>query len=395
MRITCTKSGIVFRVEGFTNNEANGEHPIFSVPQRKLIEIAARDWPEKFKEKPFDERLLFLALLDSTKMIEWRMPARPSVAVVKKYLPHVLAFINWYNAFGATRERNLQRDELPFPHFVVDPSTYTMESLRYWLYSVDMTKESWEQRTKEQNRVIRIRMKEERLARYIKSYKKPTYYLHTLFDWAADASSVHPDRIEEWKAIFTATRFTINLANHAVPENWLAVYKLDELELHDMFDHFTHRLEHGSIYAKSAMDQVKWLFWYKKKGMEYGLGEFSEEELDIISIEEHPYRMIADTELEATNKEATAALAPENEPKERNYSNKTAYLLARARWNVAKSNLEKRERIEDILTRQREKQDEVAKEYQEEIDHESNVDPRQLGLDLNKDGFSIVPDEEI
>lgn len=398
MKITCIKSGIQFRVEGFSNNEANGEHPIFSVAQRKLIEMAARDWPEKFNGKPFDERLLFLALLDSTRMIEWRMPARPSLATVKKYMPHVLKFINWYNAFGVTREAGMGKDEISFPRFVIDPDTYTLESLRHWLYSVDMTKDAWEQRTKDQNRITRIRMKEERLARYIKSVmKKPPHYLSTLFDWAADASNIHSDRITEWKEIFTATKFTVNNRGHGIPDNWLAVYKLDELELHDMFDHLTHRLEHGSIFAHEVMQQAKLLLWYKKKGVEFGMGEFSEDELDIAEIEAHPYRMIADSELEAHNKQATASLAPKEEPKEGNYSTRTQYLVAIARWRVARSNEEKRERIEGILEQQKKKQDEIAEEYQEEIEQDTEVDPRQLGIDFSKEdsGFNIVPDEEV
>lgn len=282
--------------------------------------------------QPQESRLLFLAILRSSELVEFRTTAVPSEATVAKNMEHLIRFISW--ATG------LSFPERILPRFAITPETADLSNINHWL-------EAWENARAEFNagytptsQLSNMRNREAALERLIKnSQKKVADYSRILASWAMDAANVPKALQEYWIQLMCL--------------KGVAIYSAKEVDLEELVEHMIDNLDHGSIYSSKTLNLCKELLAKRKQGMLHGLG--LEENADGFTI-------IEDS-IEAHNRRVAASKAPQELPVESNYPSKLAYLRAKAAWDVAQSLKQEDEAAEEDMQRVEE---EVATESSEQ-----------------------------
>lgn len=304
MKVTCQYSGVVYEVPNFANLKLTSLHPVFHANIKQLLSRAG-DWSVG-RLTATESRLLFLALLRSSELVEFRTTALPAESTVAKNMEHLIRFISW--------STGLSFPERILPRFAVTPETADLINVNHWL-------EAWETARAEFNagyiptsQLSKMRNREAALERLIKnSTKKVDDYSGMLASWAMDAANVPQALREYWTQLMCL--------------KGVSIYSAKEVDLEELVEHMLDNLDHGSIYSSKTLNRCKELLAKRKQGMLHGLG--LEENSDGFTI-------IEDS-LEAHNRRITAAKAPAELPVEADYPTKLAYLRAKAAWDVAQS----------------------------------------------------------
>lgn len=313
MEVYCRYSGLSFKVENFTHKmRVEGIHPIFFVPTERLLN-RAHDWADR-RLDPQETRLLFLALLHSSDLVDFQVPARCAVATAEMHMEKLMNFLRWHS--------DKMAPALTLPSFVISNDTASLTNVGFWLEAWTDCRNDWENR-RSYNRLRDILSKKEQaLQKLIKSPIKSEDYAGKLADWAIAATS-QPAHIQEyWKSLFKL--------------KGIAVYTARTADLQELLDEMEEKLQDyvGSIYPAAVLRHLRLLLAKNLKGLEYALG-MSDEFLatqDFIADEENPYKILS---IEDTNKAAIAASAPLTQPKESDYPSKVAYLRAKAAYGIA------------------------------------------------------------
>lgn len=128
MKALCGISGIEFTVEHFPGKLYAREtiHPVFNIPQRKLIPYA-RKWSEgEFTET--DNYLFYLALLNSTELIDWRVPACRT-----EHTQSIIA-LNMDSLLRAVWKINsVNHPAVLFPRYAIGPDTADLSTTEFWI----------------------------------------------------------------------------------------------------------------------------------------------------------------------------------------------------------------------------------------------------------------------
>lgn len=318
MLIYCRYSGIEFRTDDFKNFKVVGEHPLMSVPTAELTSKAVQWLAGSMSED--ETRVLFVALLKSTGLIEFRQAATPSHATCTKFMDILIRTVNW---------RLLVDDsKLQLPRFVVSPSTKYLENIAHYLTSWEDAKETWRNNYNRamgaKYKLDKLEKQEEGLARLIKSWtKRSEDYAWRLAKWALIAADVPRDLHEYWTELFKLKRNDIYTAHTA--------------SLEELVEHMEDHLPHGSIYATAVMDHLRNLL-RKNKLQDFGLGMEDTDEAGNTVL--NPFKIVED-DIEQLNRNVIISQAPTVEPVRANYDSNVAYLKAKAAWILAKSQLER------------------------------------------------------
>jgi hypothetical protein len=328
MKLICKYSGIEYAIpHHFQNNHRQlSIHPIFSqdIPVNYLLS-RTRDWVEgKLSEE--ENKLLFLALFNKTGMIEFRVPADPSVQVVQNNMERLLRFVGWQTA--------LTKPNLVLPRFVVAADNRNLGNVKIWLETWEQRKKDWENHYRELSKDEKLQRKTEAMERIINSaYRKVESYSKMLADWVMLAANVPVELQEYWKPIFSLRD--------------LDIYNARTADIEELLEHMTDNLDayEGGIVAERAFRHIRGILERNKAGLNFHLGmEVDLEEIDPIAIQEKPYEFIED--VEEYNRIKQAATAPEKKPVKSNYPNTPAgrveYLRANAAWVTAQRETTKR-----------------------------------------------------
>ena len=132
-KIVCSKSGVIFNCEHMptTLSSSTYTHPLFHVPQKRLIALAGQ-WAAQ-KLTPTESYLLYLALLDSTELIQWRTQAsyhKGMDAIVSSNMENLLSIIAKINL--------IHHPSFALPSFSINPSTHTLDYLIHSLHIVNI-----------------------------------------------------------------------------------------------------------------------------------------------------------------------------------------------------------------------------------------------------------------
>lgn len=313
MKVYCARSGVTFTVDHFGNTSLEGVHPIFYAPVKVLLSRTT-DWAAG-KLAPMERKLLFLALFNSTDLVEFRATAQPSEATVQLNMEALIRFVGWHNV--------LSNPAIAFPRFVISHDTKDLSNCKHWLQSWYDAKKDFEDGYKSYGTATKLRNREVALERMIKNAQKTTSdYSKLLAIWAFEAAAVPEVLHEYWLELFCL--------------KGLAVYQAKYADLDELVEHMEEYLEHGSIYATATLKHVRLLRAKNRSGLGHSLG-LSSEELEKIDFEatmSAPFQIIED-EILSYNTKLGAAGAPENEPQQKDYPNRLAYLRARSAWQLA------------------------------------------------------------
>jgi hypothetical protein len=343
MKYICSYSGIPLEVSHFSSvlsitDSTNLEliHPIFHLPHSRLIGGLFRYEQDKdidaryIKSKCLDTdstKLLFLALLNSTTLIEWRCPAQVSLATCNKYM-HRLASLS----ISLLTVPNIHKY---FPRFVIDSDTCTLPRIKEWLSTWEEAKEELSTGQRNYYRNQDIAAKERALAAILSNASRDTTkYASRLASWVRDAAAFPTYDVTVLGV--SGKPETISCADYWVQLIKAAgnpktnVFSLDKGDILDILDHLEDNLELGTVYSNAI----------------WKLLENTIDRIDnFLGIDfENPYTITSsNTTINAINKEEIAVITNIiadvdinlGAPVRANYPTAVSYLQAMAKYRLA------------------------------------------------------------
>lgn len=372
MRIWCRYSGVEFSTSDFKNLKATGEHPLILVPTHTLLSKAGEWAAGGLTEK--ETVALFVALLKSTDLVDFKTTAAPSYETCQKYMEFLLRTIGW-------KETLSDQIFLKLPRFVINHSTKTLTNVHHWLATWEEIKSNWAQNVsrayKAKDILDKLVRREEALARLIKSHtKKSSDYAWLLAKWAMLAGEVPKGLQEYWTDLFKL--------------KGTAIYLAKTVDLEELVEHMEENLPHGTIYAYAVMKHLRTLLTKNRAG-DFGLGLDGTDSLG--NTIENPYSIVEES-TETENRRILIASAPEKEPKQEEYPDLVSYLRAKAAYILAKAQIDRMAEAEAKATAQDSEAvldgiEDVAEDQETAEEIESLLEQTNQGMLLRKDYTDI------
>lgn len=321
MKILCSLSGLEFTCEHFPGNFQSREcyHPVFHLPQKALLPYL-RKWGAS-ELTPVDSYLLFLALLKSSDLVDFRTPVYRSDktdSIIYNNMEFLARTVIKLNA--------VSNPAVCFPSYVITPDTRFLTNVHHWIENwhdeyVDFTngrKKDYDDR--------KLARRESALERLIKNpHRTISSYARELAEWSAIAGS--------FPTFMTSSpwnRTTISCSDYwkeiivRCSRNEL-LYSIPEKDLRELLDHCEENVPAGSIHSH-ALFQVLRKALEKQKNF-LGLGD-----MDIRT----NYEILSETDdVESANIKAMIASAPLEQPRIEQYPSKFQYLKAKLRWDMS------------------------------------------------------------
>lgn len=338
MRLICAYSGVEFSTTYFGGlRDIKSVHPIFELSTKQLLSRTA----DFFKPETdrMERRLQFLALLNSSGLIEWRMHATPSDQTILMHFEKLSKCLSWLDLYQYDTKHS-RRIGPQFPKFAITPETKSLHNIKYWLNCWEDAREEYEHGTRRETLSKRIERRERALQKLIMdSTKNPEQFAWTLAQWAADSTDFP---INQHVRLRKADKSDPESEDTIITlrEYWISIlcnknlYEVRQEHLLHLESYLTENLEHGSIYAFNVLELVRGKL--KKQNASLGFDDiFSAEELQ--RIQESPFSIIPTDTVEQANVLSIAATAPAKEPARAEYADNFQYLKARAKWQIAQS----------------------------------------------------------
>lgn len=342
-KVLCAISGIEFRTDFMqvylTSREAH--HPIFDIPTSKLLDITPR-WLDG-DMNPVENYLLYLALFNSTGLMDFRVPAtmsKDTASIVAQNMEPLVKMVDRIYHTGPSRVKEV----LHLPHFVISPDTKDLGSSPDWIKIWEEAFKNYDDGYRTASALERLERKESILEKWIKDQTKDiSQYANRIADWAYDAGAFDkhadyivlnefdkPERMADyWKRIIIACAKTESIWN------------IPEVDLRDLIEHCEEYIYHGTIYAHTLMSLLRAGAERKKNFLDLG-------DIDIGS-NGTTFRILdANASIEDANKLALIDSAPVKEPVEKDYPNKLAFIRAKLNWRLAQD-YKKSQEIQKIL----------------------------------------------
>lgn len=308
MKVFCQYSGVEFDLTGFGGTKLTYVHPVFAAEPKWLLSRMGHWAAQKYTEE--ESKLLFLSLLHSTDLVEFRATAYPENALVQQNMEPLARIVSWLIG--------LSRAQLVLPKFTIQHDNRKLLNIKHWI-------ETWYEARKDYedgyNKYIldrKLADKEAALERLIRNSQRTTDdYAGLLATWALQASNAPKGIHEYWRELFLL--------------KGLKVYSARTVDLRELHDHLEENLQHGSIFAASTMKHIRTLLKKNQAGLNYGLG-ITDEDLEEIS--GSPFKIVEGT-IEEHNMTVVAASAPEEEPLPSQFTSRVQYLRQKAAWDLA------------------------------------------------------------
>lgn len=325
MRIICSLSSIEFECSHFPGAFYSPElyHPIFLLPQKKLL-AATGKWSSGHLTST-DSYLLFLSLLRSSELIQWRVP------VIRTEQTDSIVANNMESLLRTVIKLNTVPDpESIFPHYAISQDTRTLANVRYWIENWQHAYDEFKSGYKSVHESAAIIRRENALARMIKNpHRSVSSYSGELAFWAASAGSFPTFPVtspfgsslgqqitcsEFWQQIIT--RCTKNDYIFSIPDN----------DLQELIDHCEEHIPIGSIYSHLLFKILRDAQSRKRNFLDIG-------DPDVKT----SYTLISSqTDVQSANLRALIDSAPSAEPQRSEYPSDFAYRKAKLRWDMSK-----------------------------------------------------------
>lgn len=327
MKILCSLSSLEFNVDHFPGTFHSREcyHPIFNLPQKRLLGYLGKWGAQELTTT--DSYLLFLAILRSSDLLEFRVPVMRTtntdsiIAQNMESLSRTVIKLNTVTHPG-----------VHFPHFVISPETRFLANVHHWIESWAEAYADYQSGSRRDYDNRKLLHRELALERMLKNpHKSLPEKASSIAEWASLAGSF-PEFLIDNPLTPTSMRAKISCADYwksiivrcAKDDAIFAIPKADILEL---LEHVEENVPYGSIQSNA-------LFSIIRRGIEkqknfLGLGD--------LDLSNTTYQILSETDTaESANVKAMIDSAPVEEPSREAYPTKFAYLRARMRWNEAR-----------------------------------------------------------
>lgn len=316
MKLYCQYSGVNFNLPQLPTLKSTvlTVHPIFHMDKKALFKLYS-DWADGLMESETDRRLVFLAMLNSTDLIDWRATANPTDACVQANMPSLYYTTRWATA--------IQTPGFKLPKFAITNDTRKLENISHWLQVWENIRENFDISYRTTSQIEKQKTREEMLEKLIKSRGETGRFAGLLCQWAFDAASVPENIRDYWRQILTSKGINI--------------FSIPSVDMAELVEHFEDSLaEHGSIYSYTFLSYIRSL----QKQIVTGLGFNITNSLDLVDIVTRSEYSIIEggddvTSTEIINIQKIINSAPSVEPVESAYPNRVAFLRAKISWKMA------------------------------------------------------------
>jgi len=329
MHIICSLSSLSFTCEHFPGSLSQREfnHPVFSVPQKKLLSYVG-SWASQDDKKftQIDSYLLFLALLKSTDLVEFRSPAirtEKTGAVIAQNMEALTKVVSRLNSMVSNEG---------MPHYVISRETQDLENVEFWIQN---WADSYEDFRAGKLRDIsgrddwkKLLIRENALERLIKNPHRPiSSYSQQLGDWASVAGSfpefILQNPLPPFQKISCSDYWKILISKCSKSES---LFSIPSTDLKELLDHCEENISCGSIFSNSLFKVLRYAMEKQKNFL--GLGD-----MDIMKSQFTVLR--AGDSVESANLQAAVDSAPLELPRREQYPNNFAFMKAKFRFDMA------------------------------------------------------------
>lgn len=362
MKVSCRYSGIEFRAEHF-NMQVLGEHPLFLLETNRLLSLyrvwlnQINDKQEAIKLGETETKLLFVALLKSTELVKFQIPARPTFITATRHMPKLAEFV----AFRQT----IPNVEVAFPHIAITPDTDDCIAAGTWLDRWESCKQDWMDDYRQSYLNVKLQHLEDLLMRFIKSPEgNQARKVSRLCEWALVASDTPKEKWEYWTTLFKL--------------RGLEIFQANTSHLEYLLEYMEDNLPHGSNFSFETLRHIREIYARNSKGLLFNLGggeDGEDNDLDPFFTSDNPFKFIED-DVESINKRIAAQGAPLKEPSKIDYPNLVEYLQAKAKWLLASKEQIIRQAVEEREKRHmaRAAKDNPGDEVNEDVDQSSEIE---------------------
>jgi hypothetical protein len=322
MKIICSLSGLEFNCEHFPGTFYSKDtfHPIFNLEQKKLLPYLKK-WAGN-ELTPTDSYLLFLALLRSSDLVEFRVPVfrtEKTDAIIYNNMEFLASTVMKINAVAVPSQR--------FSHVVITPDTRFLNNIRHWIENWDNDYKAFASGKAKDYDDRKLVHREMALQRLIKNpHKDISLYAPQIAEWASIAGSFPQGNVP---SPFTQLPISVS-------EYWKEVirrcarnellYSIPKTDLEELIEHCEEYVPAGSIYSNALFKALRAALAKHKNFL--ALGEY-----DI----KGGYTIVSESDTaETANMQALIASAPAEEPRREQYETAFKFLQAQMRWKMAK-----------------------------------------------------------
>lgn len=333
-KILCAYSGVEFSCEHLPLSLSSREvsHPLFHISRKKLLSLAG-SWSSG-KLTPTESYLLYLSLLHSTTLVEWRVPAayhsktNQIIANNMEQLIHIIGKIDVITS-----------PHFILPHFVISPDTSSLENSFHWIQVWNQNYNDWADNIKDHSNDQELLRRENALQKLIKtSHKRIEDYPKILAAWAVQAGDFPTFEVKISGVKQTLSEYWESIIIKCAKEE--TIFQVPPNDLRELIDHCEDNImETGSIYAMALMK-------YLRKGAKMQENYLSLGDIDLASQTLTSYRILKPNESAAdANMQNMIDTAPKAEPQRNQYPDLISFIKAKARWNI-KTNYDQLAKLE-------------------------------------------------
>lgn len=328
MKILCSISGLEFDCSYFPGTFYSREvfHPIFNLPQKRLLTYTSK-WAGG-ELTPTDTYLLFIALLKSTDLVDFRVPVSRN-----EFTNSIIANNMEFLIRTVIKVNTIVHPTQVFHNVVVSPDTKFLTNVHYWIENWDEAYKNFQSGARRDIDDRKLVHRENALQRMIKNpHKSLSEYSSQIGEWACLAGNFptflttspysKESKIplaEYWKSI---------ISKCAKDEQLFSIPKKDLAEL---VEHCEENIPLGSIFSNALFKILRYAQTRQKDFL-----TFDGEDLDVPASGKGSYTILEQgTSAEAANMKALVDSAPKERPRKEQYPTHFQYMRAKLRWDMA------------------------------------------------------------
>lgn len=326
MQVKCAYSGLTFACQYFPAavNSRDLVHPSFYLSPSKLISLSTM-WSEG-KLEPVDSYLLFLALLESTELVEFR------TSVLRTEHTNEIVALNMEHLVSvATKILHVPNKRALLPVFSISHGCNDLSNVSSIIGAWDSA-----------------------IADYANNYlgasaRNKLLSLETLLERSIKNSTLHPSKystmLANWAELagHFPTGETLLAGGQKVPLNlyWKnlivkaclddSIFTISSKDLAELISHCEEEIPHGSIYAHSLMKALREAKAAQDDFFSGGRTTFKV----LASSSSNVASLPSDPSAEAANIARIISSAPAREPARGEYDTFAGYLKAKVAWDMA------------------------------------------------------------
>ena len=266
-KVLCGISGIEFTCEHLPIYLHSREyaHPIFYLQQAKLLGLYQKYRHAELNET--DSYLLFLAYLNSTDLIDWRVPAQYHANTQSIIANNFESLVNIVE-----RMNTVKNPSIHFSHISINPETKNLQNVSYWIASWEETYESFISGYASQRIKLELHDLEEKLESLIKdANRNEIKFASRLAEWADKAGSFPRFPIQVGTSVIPCNEYWKQIIRKCT--NSESIFSIPSKDIKELLEHCEEYIDAGSIYAFNVFQIIR--EGIKKQSDFLGLGDFT------------------------------------------------------------------------------------------------------------------------